>query len=121
MLYETLLQFQMFLVLLYFGIVCGILLSIKKIVDKTLKNNKIIIVTDIAFMILTSTIFIFAKIKYCYGQFRIFELIGFCTGIFLQQISINNLVEKFLNMSYTLLVRLFCKLKKIKFFSKILK
>lgn len=122
MLYETLLQGKMFLCLLYFGILCGIFLSIKKLIDKTLKNNKVIvIVTDIIFMLFASIIFVFAKIKYCYGQFRIFELLSFSLGIYLQQISINNLVEKILNMSYTLFIRVFCKLKKTKIFSKIFK
>ena len=122
MLYESLLQGKMLLCMLYFGIVCGIILSIKKLIDKTLKSNKIVvIITDVIFMALSTLVFIFAKIKYCYGQFRVFEIIGFCLGLFLQQISINNLVEKFLKLSYTLLARLFCKLKKTKLFSKILK
>ena len=122
MLYESLLQGKMLLCMLFFGIICGILFSIKKLVDKTFKSNKIVVVlTDIIFMVLYTIVFIFAKTKYCYGEFRIFEIIGFCLGIFLQQISINNLVEKFLKLSYTLLARLFCKLKKTKLFSKILK
>ena len=122
MLYESLLQGKMLLCLFYFGIICGIILSIKKMIDKSLKNNNIITaITDVIFMAISSVIFIYAKIKYCYGQFRIFELLGFVLGIYLQQISINNLVEKFLNLSYTFFVRVFCKLKKTKLFGKILK
>lgn len=112
----------MFLCLLYFGILCGIILSIKKLIDKTFKQNKVIVIfTDIFFMLIASIIFIFAKIKYCYGEFRLFEVLSFSLGIFLQQISLNNLVEKFLSMSYTLFVRMFCKLKKTKIFGKIFK
>ena len=122
MLYETLLQGSMFLCLLYFGILCGIILSAKNLCDKLAKKNRVIVViTDILFMILLSLIFIFAKTKYCYGEFRLFEILAFVIGIFLQQISINNLVEKILKMSYTLLNKSFCKLKKVKLFRKIFK
>lgn len=122
MLYETLLQGYMFLCLLYFGILCGIILSIKKLIDKALKKNKaVIFITDIIFMLITSAVFILAKTKYCYGEFRLFEIISFALGIYLQQISINNLVEKILNMSYNLIVKIFHKLKKIKLFNKILR
>ena len=122
MLYETLLQGKMFLCFLYFGILCGIILSIKKLCDKTFKNNRfVVILTDLIFMIFSSLIFIFAKIKYSYGEFRLYELIGFLIGIFLQQYSLNNLVEKILKMIYTLFVKISIKIKGNKFFNKIFK
>ena len=122
MLYETLLQGKMLLCFLYFGILCGIVLSIKKLLDKTFKQNKFVIVlTDILIMVFATFIFLYAKIKYCYGEFRIYMPLSFCLGIYLQQISINNLVEKFLKIVYNLFVKLFCKLKKTKLFGKILK
>ena len=122
MLYETLLQGKMFLCLLYFGIVCGIFLTAKKLCEKTFKNKKnVVIIFDILFMLVFSAIFIFAKTKFCYGEFRLYEVVAFVLGIWLQQISLNNLVEKFFKMSYTLLVKIFCKLKKTKLFGKIFK
>ena len=122
MLYETLLQGQMFLCLLFFGIVCGIFLTAKKMLDRMLKNKSFVVVTtDIVFMLIFSAIFIFAKTVFCYGEFRAFELIAFLLGVWLQQISINNLVEKVFKMSYNLLGKIFRKLKKTKVFSKIFK
>lgn len=122
MLYETLLQGKMFLVLLYFGLVCGIFLTIKKLICKTFKQNKIlVIIGDVVFCVIASFVFLIAKNIFCYGEFRLFELLAFSLGIFVEQISINNLVEKILNLFYTLLVKIFCKIKKSKFGSKIFK
>ena len=112
MLYETLLQGKLMLCFLYFGILCGIILSIKKLFDKSFKKNKIvIIITDIIIMVFATLIFLYAKIKYCYGEFRVYMPLAFCLGIYLQQISINNLVEKLLKMFYNLIVKIFCKIK----------
>ena len=122
MLYETLLQGLMFLCFLWFGIVCGFFLSGIKLLEKIFKHKKIaVVVFDIAFMIVFSLLFVFAKTIICYGEFRIFEVLRFCLGIFLEQISLNNLVEKFLNLSYTLLGKVFAKLKHTKLFAKIFK
>jgi len=122
MLFETLLQGKLLFCFLYFGILCGIFLSVKKILDKTLKKRKLVIIlTDLFFMLLSTLIFVYAKIKYAYGEFRLYQVVGYCLGIFLQQISLNKIVEKILIVCYNFVVRGFCNLKKTKLFSKILK
>ena len=122
MLYSTLLQGKMFLVMLYFGIVCGIVLTAKILLENITKKNRIIIVaSDICFLFVCSIVFLFAKNKFCYGEFRLFELLAFCLGIFFEQISLNNLVEKIFRLLYNSLRKIFCKLKSLKFFSKIFK
>ena len=122
MLYATLLQGKMFLVMLYFGVVCGIFLTTKKLFDNlTHKNKIIIIVSDILFLCLCSFVFIFTKIKFCYGEFRVFQVLAFLLGIIFEQFSLNNLVEKILNLLYNVSRKVFCKLKKTKFFGKIFK
>ena len=122
MLYETLLQGLMFLCFLWFGIVCGFFLTGVKLLEKVFRQNKTMFaIFDVAFMVVFSLLFIFAKTVFCYGEFRIFELLGFCLGIFLEQISLNNLVEKIFNMSYTLFGKVFAKLKNSRIFGKIFK
>ena len=122
MLFESLLQGKIFLVFLYFGILCGMIFSAKKLIDNCFRRSKFVVVlTDILFMIFSSMVFVLAKIKFCYGEFRLFELLAFCIGIFLEQISLDNLVEKFLKVCYNALKGIFCKLKKTKLFGKILK
>lgn len=122
MLYETLLHGKMFLVMIYFGIWAGILLTAKKLAMRPFCKSKVaVVLTDILFVTICSALFLIAKIKFCYGEFRLFELIAFLLGIFAQQFSLNNLVEKILKLLYTTFVRIFCKLKKTKLFGKILK
>lgn len=122
MLYETLLQSKIFLCLAYFGIISGIFLSAFNIVNKATKNNKFVIITnDIIFCCIASMLFLFAITKFNYGEFRIYELIGFSFGIIIQQISLNKIVEKILHWVYNVFVKVFCKLKKTKMFIKILK
>lgn len=120
MLYETLLQGKMLLCFVFFGMICGMALGACKMFVKAFKKNRVAtIVFDILFMLVFTALFLHAKIKYCYGEFRLFELLGYCLGIFLQQISINNLLEKFLRLSYNLIVKIAKKLKNSKFFGKI--
>lgn len=122
MLYETLLQGKIFLCFLYFGIVAGIFLSIKQIIDKMTKKNKVIMFfSDFAICIFFTLLFLFCVNKFNYGQFRLYEILGFFSGVILQQISLNKIVEKILNLIYTFLCKMFCHLKKLKFFDKILK
>ena len=122
MLYETLLQTKMLFVMLYFGIICGIFLTIKNLICKAMKQNKIIVLTsDIVFCAISTFVFLFAKIMFCYGEFRLFEPLSFCLGIFLEQISINNLVEKILCLIYNIFVKVFGKIKKTKLGKKIFK
>ena len=122
MLYSTLLQGQMFLAMLYFGLLCGIVLTVKKLIDRITKKNKyFIVLTDILFVAICSLVFLLAKIKFCYGEFRLFEIISFCLGIFLEQISINNLVEKILKLLYNFFVKVFLKIKKFKIFKRLSK
>lgn len=122
MLYETLLQGKIFLVLLYFGILCGIVLTSKKMLTKMTKNNKVLLVlTDTLFLSICAIAFIFARIKFCYGEFRIFHLVAFLLGILLEQISLNKLVEKFFTLLYNISRKIFNKLKNIKIIKKILR
>ena len=122
MMFETLLQGEIFLCFLFFGAICGIVFSSKKMIDKAFKKSKLIVlITDIVFMFLFSIMFIYAKNIYNFGEFRLFLLMAYIIGIVWEQISLDFLVVKFLKMSYNFFVRLFCKLKKTKFFCKIFK
>ena len=122
MLYQTLLQGEIFLCALYFGLVCGIALTAKKGFVKLLKNNKIVVIaTDILFFLVATFLFLICINLFNYGEFRLYELAGFSLGVFLEQISLNKIVEKTLHLIYNLFVKLITKLKKTKIFGKVLK
>ena len=122
MLFETLLQGKIFLCTLYFGLVCGISLTAKNVVDKMFKQNKIIVIaTDIVFFAIATILFLICINLFNFGEFRLYELIGFALGVWLEQISLNKIVEKIFNMIYNVFVKLIKKLKQIKLFAKVLK
>lgn len=126
MLYETLLQSQIFLTMLYYGILCGIIFECKNLIDRTFKKNFFVcLVTDIAFMLISSIIFILAKNFANFGEFRLYLLISFIIGIFIEHISIGFLVEKIFLLLYNGVVklyrRIFCTKPKSKFMQKLLK
>lgn len=122
MLYETLLQSKIFLCALYFGILCGIFLTAKNGADKLFKNKKaIVIVTDILFFVVAAILFLTCINLFNFGEFRLFELLGFALGIVLEQISVNKIVEKAFKMLYTLFAKMFAKLKNTKIFKRVFK
>ena len=116
MLHETLLQGQVFLCMLYFGLWCGILFELKNIIEKTFFNNKIIcVILDTCFVAISSVIFVLGKNIVNFGEFRFFLLLSFCFGAILEHFSIGFLVEKLFNLIYTNIVKFFklliCKIK----------
>ncbi len=116
MLHETLLQGQVFLCMLYFGLWCGILFELKNIIEKTFFNNKIIcVILDTCFVAISSVIFVLGKNIVNFGEFRLFLLLSFCFGAILEHFSIGFLVEKLFNLIYTNVIKFFklliCKIK----------
>lgn len=107
MLHETLLQGQIFLCMLYFGLWCGIIFELKNIIEKTFFNNKIVcLILDICFMTISSIIFILGKNISNFGEFRGFLLLGFGLGAIIEHFSIGFLVEKIFNLIYNTIAKL---------------
>ena len=124
MLYETILQSNIFLVMLYYGIWSGIIFEAKNLIEKSFKDNKnVCIVLDTAYMIICSLIFVKGKNMSNYGEMRMYLLIAFFVGIILEHISIGFLVEKIFMFVYNSVVKVFAKLKLLilKKFDKIAK
>ena len=126
MLYETLYQGQIFLAVLYFGLIAGVVFEGKNLIQNAFNKNKIVcVVLDTAFMAIASLLFIFAKNLANYGEFRLYLLIAFVLGIVLEHISIGFLVEKFFVGVYTIGRKIgrkiFCYKPKSKFMQKLLK
>ena len=122
MLYETLLQAQIFLCLFYFGAICGIVYTLFKLINKSFNNQKVLVfVTDLIFCIILTFAFIFACNMFNYGEFRFYLLLAFFLGLVIEQKTIGFLVEKFFKFVYNNLVKIFNKLKTTKIFKRILK
>ena len=126
MLYETLYQGQIFLVMLYFGLLDGIVFEGKNLIQNACNKNKIVCaVLDTVFMLFSALLFIFAKNLANYGEVRIYLLIAFVIGVMLEHISIGFLVEKFFASVYTIgrkiARKVFCFKPKSRFMQKILR
>lgn len=121
MLYETLLHSQIFLSMLYFGLISGLILEIKLLIERPFKNKYFKIIPDTIYGIVFAFIFIFSMNLLNYGTFRIYLLIAYTLGVILEHKTIGFLVEKIIHFVYTILVKIFIKIKNNKFLSKILK
>ena len=115
MLYETLLHFPILLCMLYFGLISGICFEFFNLIEKSFKQNKIIcIFCDVAFMITSAVIFVFAKNITNFGEFRLYLLLPYVFGIIMLHYFVGNLVEKFLILVYNVFVKAKNKLPKFK-------
>ncbi len=111
MLYETLLQGAIFLTLFYFGLFCGVFFEVKKMLDKMFKHWTLILITDILFFIISAFLFVFAENLFNYGEFRLYLLLAFVLGAFIEHFSVGFLVEKFFIIIYNLINRVIYLLK----------
>lgn len=132
MLYETLLQGQIFLCLIWFGILSGIIYEIKRMIEITFLNLKIIVfILNIIYLFIAGIIFIFAINLINFGEFRVFEIIAFITGIIIERKICGILVVNFINKMYNVFIKtikrifnsnfikkIFCKRKKENYGSK---
>ena len=126
MLYETLLQGQIFLCVLYFGLIGGVVFEAKNLMEKSLSQNKVVcFVLDLCYMLFCALLFIFAKNIANFGEFRIYLLISFVIGVLIEHLTIGFLVEKFFMLLYNgatkLSRRMFLFKPKSKFMQKLLK
>ncbi len=126
MLYETLSQGYIFLCVLYFGLLGGILFEAKNLIINALSKNKVVcFVLDLVFMLVACLLFVVSKNIANYGEFRIYLLISFILGIWLEHITIGFLVEKFFMFCYNWTTkisrRIFLHKPKSKFMQKLFK
>jgi hypothetical protein len=113
MLYETLLQGQILLGMFYFGLVAGIFFEAKNLMNKVFKNKFALIAGDFVFLIVASFLFVWGENVFNYGEFRVFLLLGYVVGLYLEHITIGFLVEKFLILAYNLISKVLSKIKKV--------
>ncbi len=115
MLYETLLQANIFLSIMYFGIICGLCYEIFNLFK--IKNYVLNIIKDFVFMLVFSCIFILSVNIFCFGEFRFYTILAFLVGFFVERKTIGKFVALFLKLVYNIYVKAVAKLKS----SKILK
>lgn len=100
MLYETLSQPQIFLFVVLFGFINGIIFDIFKIFKNCIKNRFFINFLTFFNVFLVILIYFFVNLKFNYGEFRFYILLSFFLSLFIERLFIGNLLGKFLEKCY---------------------
>lgn len=121
MLFETICQWQIFLSVFYFGLICGMFLELKILIGKQITFKLFNTLLDIFYCVICGFLFIKSVNLFNYGEFRLYLLISFCLGIVIEHKSVGFLLEKVFIFIYNLVTKMFSKLKKFKLFAKLFK
>lgn len=103
-LFSTLTQLNVFLFMVYFGLLSGVFYEVIYFLRKTLHFKVFEILGDIVFVSSSALLFVFAINYSNFGQLRLFLFVGFVLGFVLERISIGFLVAKFLEFIYNKVV-----------------
>ena len=107
MLYQTLSQPLIILLLIIFGFLSGLLFDFFSLINYFLNNNKI--TKQIFYFLSVFPIFIifyYLNLKFNYGQFRFYTILLFFGALILERISLGNLFAKMYDRCYNLNKRL---------------
>ena len=107
---------------MYFGILSGFAYEITHLFK--FKNNVVIFVQDLVFMLIFSVLYIISVHFFCFGELRFYTILAFIVGFLIERKSIGKIVALFLNMLYNICVKCLTKLKQTKIYralSKIFK
>ena len=107
MLYETLAQPKVFLVLFAFGFLSGLIFDFLKLLNYFFDNNKISrqIFTFLG-VVLSFLIFVETNLWFNYGDIRFFAFFSFFLALILQRATLGKLLAKFMDKCYNFLKNL---------------
>ncbi|PKK95843.1 MAG: hypothetical protein CVV59_01570 [Tenericutes bacterium HGW-Tenericutes-4] len=111
MLYETLKHSVIFLSMLYFGLLGGVLYEWKTLITKPINIKWAQIVADIVFCILLFFVFFYAVQFTNYGEIRAFIVISFFLGFYLERITIGFWLAKLSKILYNKFVKVIKRIK----------
>lgn len=115
MLYETLSQPLILLLLLIFGFASGIVFDFANFFFILSQKNKTFrFFLDLISMVLVGLIFFLLVLKINYGEIRFYEIVMFASALFVERVLIGKIVAKFFGLCYNFFVRFLEKLKVFK-------
>ena len=109
------LQLKDFSIMFGLGVFLGIIYGILNMYSYVKKIFFIQIISDIFFTIIAFCIFIYAINKINLGEFRLFLLIGYLLGFFVERITLGKIFAKGFKYVYTILVNKLKQFTKSKF------
>lgn len=100
-LFETLSQPLLFLILFSIGFCCGFLFDLRSYIVFLLNKNKVAeIILDVLFSVGTCAIFFFSCLRFNYGELRFFLILAFVSGFLIQRFSLGRLIAKVIEKCY---------------------
>lgn len=119
LLFETLSQPLVFLILFGIGFLCGFLFDLEKYVLFLVNKNKVIeIVLDVFLTFSTCFSLYLSVVRFYFGELRVFLIIAFSLGLFVQRISLGRLIAKSFEKCYIGFRKLVSKITNGKFKKK---
>ena len=99
-------QLYVFMAILYVGLVVGIIYEIKKLVVTALGSKFLSFVLDFIYGIIFSLMFFIANLKFNLGEIRLFLIITYIFGFYIERISIGYIVTKTVKMLYNIYTKI---------------
>lgn len=111
LLYETLSQPKIFLIVLGVGFLCGTLFDFRSYIFFLCNKNKVVgFVCDFIASLLCCFVFFLCLGKFNFGVFRFYLALGFLSGLLFERFSVGLIIAKFGNWCYTFFKRLIQKI-----------
>jgi uncharacterized membrane protein YciS (DUF1049 family) len=113
MIFQSLLQLQVFGFMLFAGMICGLLFEVLLFICALFKNNKYLrFVLQLIYSLMSFGIY-FIAVSFCnFGEFRFFTIIATVMGIFIVHFALGYLLSKLLHFLYNFYLK--CYSKRIK-------
>lgn len=121
MLFQSLRQSQIFIIIMYFGMICGLVFQLCSLLKQCIKIKFAKSLIDFCFVATSGLFFVFLTNLYNYGIFRIFMLVSYILGAFLVNKTIGYYFQKLIIMIYTYIVNFVKKVCNTKFAKKLFK
>lgn len=114
MLYPTVGQGSVFLILLVSGIICAVIFDANNLVTFLCNKNKVVkIILDFICAVLCGAAYFFMVLKFNYGEQRMFTLLAFLLGLTAERCSLGILLAKSLPWCYDKYAKLQATIKKL--------
>ncbi len=99
--------YKVFLIIFLMGVGCGVIFELIKFVLMLFKNNKILKnILDFFCCLIFTLIFFFSLNQFNFGSFRLYLLVSFSLGFYLERKTIGKLIAKSLIFVYNKVTKL---------------
>lgn len=101
LLYETLSQPLIFIIILSFGFLSGLVFDLRNYLCFLFAKNKIVsVILDTVATILVCFIFLLGNLYFNFGQFRFYVILGFVIGLSIERVTLGIIVGKICSWCY---------------------